>query len=121
VLAGDVTTQVPTTGKLPDIFTYSAGADLLVLENRLSLTGDFIGQSLLDASRIAEVTVTDFGGNTHQTIVTSTGTVTQANIAIGGKYRPAGRFLIIGNILFELSNHGLHSKPVPLIGVTYTF
>ena len=118
VLAGDITTD--TRSHLPDIITYSAGADAGVT-HRVTLSADFLGQSLVDAKKIAASTFTDAAGATHSNIVTSTATINQASIAVGGKVNPVGRLLITANVLFRVNDAGLHSKPVPLIGVSYTF
>jgi hypothetical protein len=118
VLAGDVTTD--TSSHLPDIITYSAGADAGVT-HRVTLSADFLGQSLVDAKKIASSTFTDAAGATHSNIVTSTATINQASIAVGGKVNPVGRLLITANVLFRVNDAGLHSRPVPLIGVSYTF
>lgn len=118
VLAGDITTV--TSAHLPDIITYSAGADA-GLTHRVTLSADFLGQSLVSAKKIASSTFTDAGGTTHSNIGTSTATINQASIAVGGKVNPVGRLLITANVLFRVNDAGLHSKPVPLVGVSYTF
>jgi hypothetical protein len=120
ILAGDVTTQPVTKAKLPDVFTYSAGADASPVR-WLGLSADYIGTSLLNASRIETSTYTDFVGNNHQNINTFVSTVNQSNISAGAKIRPMARLLITGNVLFRLNDAGLHFKPSPLIGVSYTF
>jgi Putative MetA-pathway of phenol degradation len=120
VLAGDVTSQPVTKAHLPDVFTYSAGADASVL-HWLGLSADYIGTSLLDASRLETSTFTDYIGNNHQNITTFASTVNQSNISMGAKVRPMARLLITGNVLFRLNDAGLHFKPSPLIGVSYTF
>jgi len=38
-----------------------------------------------------------------------------------GKVNPLGKLLVTANVLFRVNNAGLHSKPAPLIGVSYTF
>jgi Putative MetA-pathway of phenol degradation len=120
ILAGDVTTQPVTKAKLPDVFTYSVGADASPVR-WLGLSADYIGTSLLNASRIENSTYTDFVGNTHQNVNTFVSTVNQSNISAGAKIRPMARLLITGNVLFRLNDAGLHFKPSPLIGVSYTF
>jgi hypothetical protein len=120
VLAGTVTTQPVTKAPLPDVFSYAGGVDASVTR-WLGISGDFIGTSLLNASRVQTSTFTDFAGNTHQNVTTFVSTVNQANISLGGKVRPVARLLITGNVLFRLNDAGLHFKPSPLIGVSYTF
>jgi len=120
VLAGDVTTQPVTKSKLPDLFTYSAGADFS-LARRISLTGDFIGVSLLQAPKIVETTFTDYAGGVHDNISTVTSTVSELSVSAGGKLRLVGHLLLVGNVLFRVNDGGLHSKPAPLAGLSYTF
>lgn len=50
--------------------------------------GDFIGTSLLNASRIENSTFTDYKGITQAKVNTFTSTVNQANISLGAKVRP---------------------------------
>jgi hypothetical protein len=120
VLAGNVTSQPVTKAKLPDVFSYSAGADASI-RRWVGVSVDYIGTSLLSAARVETSNFTDFAGNSHQNINTFTSTVNQANISLGGKIRPIGRLLVTGNVLFRLNDPGLHFKPSPLIGVSYTF
>jgi len=118
VLAGDITTD--TKAHMPNVLTYSAGLDA-GLTHRISVTGDFIGQSLFDTKRISATTFTDFGGNVHADLKATTATTNQAYISAGGKINPVGRLLVILNVLFQLNDAGLRSKPVPLVGLSYTF
>jgi hypothetical protein len=87
----------------------------------LSASGAFIGQSLLNAQRIKADTFTDYAGTPHQNITTYTGTVNQESIALGGKVEPISKLLVSLNVLFRVNNAGLHSKPAPLIGISYLF
>jgi hypothetical protein len=120
ILAGTVTSQPVTKAQLPNVFTYSAGADATV-RRWVGLSADYIGTSLLNAARIENSTFTDYDNFTHANVSTFTSTVNQANISLGAKLRPVARLLITGNVLFRLNDAGLHFKPSPLIGVSYTF
>jgi hypothetical protein len=120
ILAGTVTSQPVTKAQLPNVFTYSAGADATV-RRWVGLSADYIGTSLLNAARIENSTFTDYDNFTHPNVSTFTSTVNQANISLGAKLRPVARLLITGNVLFRLNDAGLHFKPSPLIGVSYTF
>jgi outer membrane putative beta-barrel porin/alpha-amylase len=119
ILAGNITTF--TKDHLPDVLTYSFGADAGITR-RFSVSGDFIGQSLLSAKKIVSQTFTDHAGTPHDTIVTSgKQTINQASVAVGGKVNPIGKLLVTLNVLFRVNDAGLHSKPAPLVGVSYTF
>lgn len=118
ILAGNITAG--TTAHLPDVVTYSAGADA-GLTRRLTLNVDFIGQSLRKATEISPSTYVDFRGVSHPNISTSTGTINQANVAVGGKINVVGRLILSADVLFRVNDAGLHSKPAPLVGISYNF
>ena len=118
VLSGDVTND--TKAHLPDALTYSAGVDIGVT-HRLSVTGDYIGQSLINSKRMSNVTFVDAAGNPHADLTSTTATINQAYISVGGKSNPVGKLLVVANVLFQVNEAGLHSKPVPLVGLSYTF
>ena len=120
VLAGNVTSQPVTKAKLPDIFSYYAGADIS-LGHVGSVTTDFIGQSLLSASKLAQTTYVDYNGASHPNITSSTETVNEFSISLGGKVKTYQNVLLTANVLFRVNDGGLHSKPVPLVGLSYTF
>ena len=120
VLAGTITSQPVTKAQLPNVFTYSAGADASI-RRWVGVSGDFIGTSLLNEARLENSTFIDYKGNPHANVSTFTSTVNQANISLGAKVRPVARLLITGNVLFRLNDAGLHFKPSPLIGVSYVF
>jgi hypothetical protein len=122
VLGGDISTY--TAGRLPDVFTYSGGADYGI-STRLSLSADFLGQTVRNAQRIATTATTTLvaDGSTIDVagLRTFTGTGNQASAAVGGKFNPFGKLLLTANVLFRVNDAGLHSKPVPLVGLSYTF
>lgn len=118
ILAGNVTAG--TKAHLPDVVTYSAGADA-GLTRRLTLNADFIGQSLRKATEVSPSTYVDFGGVSHLNISTSTGTINQASVAVGGKFNLLGRLILSADVLFRVNDAGLHSKPAPLAGISYNF
>jgi hypothetical protein len=120
ILAGTVTSQPVTKAQLPNVFTYSAGADASI-RRWVGVSGDFIGTSLLNEARIENSTFTDYKGNPHANVTTFTSTVNQANISLGAKVRPVARLLVTGNVLFRLNDAGLHFKPSPLLGISYVF
>lgn len=119
ILAGDVTTD--TKAQLPNVISYAAGADVGIIR-RLSISADFIGQALQNEKKVSVApSVPDFTGGLHPDISVSTATINQDSVAIGGKVSPVGKLLITANILFRVNDAGLHYKPAPLIGVSYTF
>ena len=88
----------------------------------MSISADFLGQSLQNEKKIFQAApVADFAGGLHPEIGVSTATINQESVAFGGKISPFGRLLITANILIRVNEAGLHYKPAPLIGVSYTF
>jgi hypothetical protein len=121
ILAGDVTTQPVTKDHLPDVLGYSAGVDTSLPHLRwLGLSADFVGNSFMSTSRIKAVTTTDYGGNSHANIQPSFSTVNEEAVSLGGKIR-LQKLLIVGNCLIRVNDAGLHFKPSPLAGLSYTF
>ena len=122
LLGGDVTSDVKAD--LPDVFTYSFGADYGI-STRASLSADFLGQSIFGAKKIATTATTTLTADSSVIQVpglqTSIGTSNQESVALGGKVSPFGRLLVTVNVLIRVNDAGLHSKPVPLIGLSYTF
>ena len=125
VLAGTVTgtttSTAVSTAQLPNVVSYSGGADGSVT-HWLGLSADYIGISLLNEPRFKTTNFQDLPlGYSYPTITTFTSTANQANISLGAKVRPLSRLLVTGNVLFRLNDAGLHFKPSPLLGVSYTF
>ena len=121
ILAGDVTVQPIAKDHLPDVLSYNVGVDTGLPHVRwLGVSADFIGNSLMSANRIKAASTTDYGGNAHADMAPSMSTVNEAAVSLGAKIR-ASRLLIVGNCLIRVNNAGLHYKPSPLIGVSYTF
>jgi hypothetical protein len=42
-------------------------------------------------------------------------------VAVGGKFNVVGRLILSADVLFRVNDAGLHSKPVPLVGISYNF
>jgi hypothetical protein len=122
ILGGDVSTF--TAGRLPDVFTYSAGADYGI-STRLSVSADFLGQTLRNVQIFAKTASTtliaDNSTIPEPGLKITNGTSNQASVAVGGKFNPFGKLLVTANILIRVNEAGLHSKPVPLGGLSYTF
>jgi hypothetical protein len=121
-------TDQSTAKSLPNFLTYTAGADFGILK-MLSVTGDLLGTTYFDANRLLLGSVTGQGlGNAN--IVCSLvphSTTCQAqtfntdSFSVGAKYNPRGNLLVTANVLFKLDNNGLHYKPAPMVGLSYTF
>jgi len=118
------------TAPLPHLLDYSAGLDFGILRS-LSVTGDFLGQTFFNADRVFSVSHNSFSGGPSspdiscnpnpQVLTCQSQTFNTKTLAIGGKINPAGNLLISANVLIKLDHIGLHYRPAPMIGISYTF
>jgi hypothetical protein len=107
---------------LPAAFLYSGGADLLVTKKAsFTLTGEFLGQYVIDAPRltVATTNIPIVGGR--QTVSYFKGSYAMNNAGAGFKLNPFKGLILSANALFKLDDAGLRSKIVPLFGVAYRF
>jgi hypothetical protein len=126
-----------TKGSLPGQFSYALGADWGATK-KLTLSFDYLGQTLFDAPRVFRSTIqtADFSkvcntlngvnscGLPPQTLPTITGgkdTTALSNGALGAKYNLFGQFLITGDLLFRMDNKGLRQDVTPLVALSYAF
>ena len=146
IAAGDLGTG--TKANVPNDFTYSVGADAWITK---WLTGSFdiIGQHVLSTQEVIgsqtfgtqalSVVSQPFLANCGACLAApSPNTVSRNNLALsanavsynitnasmGVKFRPLGqisKLVVTANLLVRLDEGGLSYKPVPLIGVGYTF
>lgn len=124
-------------GSVPNDFVYTIGADARVTK---SLTADFdiVGQRVFGTQTVAVTqqqflgdcgscsssasTVSDVTLRSLATIPHSSYNITNASLGI--KARPFGhlsRLVLTANVLIRMDDGGLRSKPVPLVGLGYTF
>lgn len=117
------------TGDLPDEIGYSAGFDAAV-HSRVTLTADFLGRTLLDAERVRVepqdfrfVLRTDATPRTtsRETLFSRTGNLNLFLGSAGLKINPAGRLLLVGNVLFAIGESGLQDEITPTFGIEYSF
>jgi hypothetical protein len=106
-----------TARQLPNSLTYNAGVDIGLLKY-LSVTGDLLGQTFFDADRVLLGVRAPLN---HPDIARTTDTLNTDSIAAGVKVNPVGNLLITASVLVKLDNNGLHYKPAPMIGISYTF
>jgi hypothetical protein len=120
LLAGNVVTG--ESADLADEFAYVVGADLAVAD-RLTLCVDLVGRYVIDSSRVETATFTglDTARTTFPDIRFEQGSYNQSSLALGLKANPAGRLLVVFNVLLKLDDHGLRDKVTPLLALDYTF
>jgi hypothetical protein len=122
----------PASATLPPEFLYSGGADYRV-NKRLTVVADLIGERVISGFRVSLGSQQHYPGNdfgtdpstTPQipipTIVQSIASYNSDAIAVGGKVRLFRELILAANITSRIDSGGLHSKPVPLVGLSYAF
>jgi hypothetical protein len=133
ILAGDFVATPTTKGSLPNRFVYTVGADAVV-NRHLTAAIDLYGQRLFDVPQLFSNPYTDLGkcsdlacttltpGTSHANLGVRNGVdYTITNLSFGLKYRLVHGLVVTANVLANLSNYGLRSPAVPLVGASYTF
>lgn len=108
---------------LPGGVVYDVGAEYAVGKH-WNFMGDLLGSQFLNTPRLATGSngqASDIGGINFITSVTQSSSYSINNVSAGLKLRPKGNLVLAGNVLFQLNNNGLRSRPTPLFGISYTF
>ncbi len=112
----------------PDEFGYRFGTEYVVTPT-VTLTGTFIGRTLIDAGRL-QLSTTSWsfrdnmgvmGNTTFDEYTARDGALNLATLAVGGKFNVAGNFLVSANVLVALSSAGVTARVTPVFGVDYSF
>ena len=120
LLAGNVVTG--ESADLADELAYAVGFDVAA-HQRLTLCADLVGRYVMSSSRIEGTTFTGLNDahTTFPDIRFDESSYNQANLALGFKANPAGRLLVVFNVLLKLDDKGLRDKVTPLLALDYTF
>jgi hypothetical protein len=113
---------------LPGGLQYDLGADW-ALAKRLTVAGDILGNQFLNTPKIvspttATETLTKTGSSTTVPLYTTTtenSSYTLNNFSAGLKIALFRNLVVSGNMLVQLNNNGLRSRPTPLVGISYKF
>jgi hypothetical protein len=121
ILAGDPETG--TKADLPDQLLYAFGADVGVNE-KFSLTADWLGRNAIDSPRVHLQTFT--AGGPAATIILDDIAIDResfwsSSAAVGFKANLTGRLLVDFNLRFTVGTNGLTDRVTPLIGFEYGF
>ena len=111
---------LPNSENLPSSLMYSGGADFRVVK-RFTITSEFMGQYVLDGSRIGLGTRVVPGLGSQPTVAPFKGSYAMHNLGVGFKLNPIWRLILTFNALIKLDDGGLRSKFVPLAGISYRF
>lgn len=104
---------------LPSSFLYSGGVDFRAT-SRLTLSGEFLGQAVINGPRLGLTNVSTPAGS-FPSVANQPGTYAMDNVGVGLKLSPYKGWVITANTLFAVDDGGLRSKIVPLIGISYRF
>lgn len=126
VLAGDVTSNVKA--HLPNQFFYSLGTEFSAAKP-LTITFDFLGQRVIDATGVVRTTFTTAASTAHpenssktfNNIALSNHSFNLNNGSLGFKLNPFSSFVLTANLIFKMNDSGLRSTVVPMFGGSYTF
>lgn len=114
--------------EIPNEFGYRLGADFIA-SPRLTLSGDLLGRSLIDAGRL-KVGQTQFRyrdsadrplTTTINEYAVREGALNLVTLAFGGKVNIAGNLLFNANLLIPVTSSGMSAKVTPVIGFDYLF
>jgi hypothetical protein len=116
-LAGDVTMK--TKAHLPNQLFYSAGTDLGVIKDKLTIAADYLGQYVYNGPRLIDQPFAGATATPVPRIGLQFAGYGMSNAAFGVKYAIAKHVLFTGNVLVKLDSNGLHQRTTPLIGIAY--
>ena len=116
VLAGNVTTGQKAT--LPASVAFQGGGDMR-LSQKMTLAVDVFGDRV-SADRVVSKPFIAANGQAFPAISFQRASYNVMSGSTGIKINPSNRFIVTVNALFRLNHSGLHSKVVPLIGLSYT-
>jgi len=114
---------------LPGGVQYDIGADWAALK-RVTLAGDLLGSQYVNSVKLTNTTTPLPTPATNPptppsielpTIATETSTYSISDLSAGLKWNPYSNLILTGNVLFQLNNDGLRSRPTPLVGISVKF
>ncbi len=106
---------------LPGTFLYAGGVDFRATK-RLTLTGEFLGQRVINGPRVALGSVSiPLAGAPRAAIQSFSESYSIDNASFGFKANPFNKFVISASAIVKLDDAGLRSPIVPLFGVAYRF
>jgi hypothetical protein len=113
---------------LPGGLQYDLGADWAVAR-QLTLAGDVLGNQFLNTPKIvvptsATINLTKIGSSATVPLYTTTtqnSSYTINSLSGGLKIAVVRDLVLSGNVLVQLNNNGLRSRPTPLVGISYKF
>ena len=105
---------------LPGGLQYDIGADWAWTKS-LTFAGDLLGSQYLNSTKLASTNIVLPNGTNLPTVAAQNGSYTISDLSTGLKWRPYRDLTLSGNVLFQLNNVGLRTRPAPLVGISYRF
>jgi hypothetical protein len=108
---------------LPGGVQYDVGADWAWLRH-LTLAGDLLGSQYLNASTLVRSSIvlpTNSSTPSLPTVTTTNSSYTINDVSAGLKWNPYRNLVLSANVLFQLNDVGLRTRPAPLLGISYKF
>lgn len=105
---------------LPGGMDYDVGADWAMLRH-VTVAGDLLGSEYLNSPRYVTTAVPLPDGTSITTITPQNSSYSINNASAGLKWNPYRNLVLSGNVLIQLNNNGLRSRPAPLVGISYKF
>jgi hypothetical protein len=108
---------------LPGGLNYDIGADW-ALARRVTLAADLLGNQYLNTPSYVPVNstiTTSAGPQTLGSSTTGNQSYTISNLSTGGKFNLFKSVVLSANVLTQINNNGLHSRPTPLLGLSCKF
>jgi hypothetical protein len=111
-----------------DEFNYVGGLELAP-SPKVTVAADLIGRQLRNSGRLAlQPRTFDWhtqagvaGSSTFDEFTSVSGSLNLLLGSIGVRVNPVSNLLVSGNVLFPMTNAGIRSGPVPVVGVEYAF
>jgi hypothetical protein len=99
------------------------GAGTLAASSRVTIVGELLGRRIADVGRLAVAHAPHPNFNLVDTLrlVTEPGSTHMASAVMGVKWNVAGTWLAHANVLLPLSDNGLRSRPVFVVGADVAF
>jgi hypothetical protein len=106
---------------LPGGMQYDVGADWAAAKH-LTIAGDVLGSQFLNTPRLISTQTTITGLPTPlATSISGNSTYSLNSASAGFKVNPYRDLVLSGNVLFQINENGLRSRPTPLVGMSYKF
>jgi len=106
---------------LPSMIGYVGGVDIRAAK-WLSISGEFLGQYVINGPQLEPITVPVTGTNVElssvQQVISS---YAMNNASVGFKMKPWKSLYVAGSVMFKLDDAGLRANYVPMLAIAYRF